>query len=88
MQSATPIGITNLNLVVFLIYSTLGTVLWTGVLAYPRYVLGKNYGTVSNYLDSASYIVVGSGLASCAIRLAQKGRRRVVCRTGCFPSIH
>lgn len=53
-----PAGISNMRLVPFLLYSTLGTLLWVGTLTYAGYVLGENYELVEQYLGPVSKIVL------------------------------
>lgn len=53
-----PAGISGMSLVPFLIYSTLGTVLWVGLLTYTGYLLGSNYHLVENFIDPISKLVL------------------------------
>lgn len=53
-----PAGISGMPLVPFLIYSTLGTVLWVGLLTYTGYLLGSNYHLVEEYIDPISKLVL------------------------------
>jgi membrane protein DedA with SNARE-associated domain len=53
-----PAGIARMPLLPFLIYSTIGTVLWTTFLTGAGYVLGKNYELVDKYLGPVSKIVL------------------------------
>lgn len=53
-----PAGIARMPLVPFLIYSTIGTVLWTTFLTGAGYLLGKNYTLVDEYLGPVSKIVL------------------------------
>src|SRR5919199_2128955 len=52
-----PAGISNMPLVPFLIYSTIGTTLWVTLLTFLGYVLGNNYELVDEYLGPVSKIV-------------------------------
>jgi len=52
-----PAGIARMNLALFLAYTTIGTALWTGLLAYLGYFLGSNFARVSEYLDLISWVV-------------------------------
>ncbi len=54
-----PAGIGNMNMAAFLIYSTVGTTLWVGLLTYAGFALGKNYKLVEEYIDPISKIVLG-----------------------------
>lgn len=54
-----PAGIHHMAIVPFLLYSTIGTVVWTTLLAYAGYLLGDNYELVDKYLGPVSKIVLG-----------------------------
>ena len=53
-----PAGMSSMPLVPFLFYSTLGTLLWVGLLTYTGYALGENYELVEEYLGPVSKIVL------------------------------
>lgn len=55
-----PAGIARMNFVKFLFYTSIGTALWAGLLAYVGYVLGSNFTKVGEYLDPVSWIVFGA----------------------------
>lgn len=58
-----PAGIGNMNMASFLIYSTVGTTLWVGLLTYAGFVMGQNYHIVEKYLDPVSkYVIVAIAL--------------------------
>jgi len=52
-----PAGISNMNLIPFLIYSTIGTTIWVSFLTFAGYKLGEHYELVDQYLDPVSKIV-------------------------------
>lgn len=54
-----PAGISNMPLVPFLFYTTLGSAAWVGLLTYSGYVLGSQYELVDKYLAPVSKIVLG-----------------------------
>jgi membrane protein DedA with SNARE-associated domain len=54
-----PAGMANMNLGQFLLYSLVGTAIWTCLLAFLGSLLGKNYETVSRYVGPATYVVLG-----------------------------
>lgn len=54
-----PAGIARMGIVRFLLYSSLGTALWTGLLASAGYILEDQYGTVRAYLNPVSNVIVG-----------------------------
>ncbi|MPZ76573.1 MAG: DedA family protein [Deltaproteobacteria bacterium] len=55
-----PAGIARMNLVLFLAYTTIGTTLWTSLLAYLGYFLGSNFARVGEYFDLISWVVVAA----------------------------
>ncbi|MBH8564800.1 DedA family protein [Nostoc sp. CENA67] len=54
-----PAGISNMPLLPFIFYTTLGSAAWVGLLTYSGYVLGSQYELVDNYLAPVSKIVLG-----------------------------
>jgi membrane protein DedA with SNARE-associated domain len=72
-----PAGIARMNFVKFLFYTSIGTALWAGLLAYVGYVLGSNFTKVGEYLDPVSWIVFGAIAVLYVARvLMRKGRNR------------
>lgn len=53
-----PAGISRMNFGMFLLYSTLGTIIWTSLLTYAGFLLGDNYDRVDEYLGPVSKIVL------------------------------
>lgn len=54
-----PAGINRMNLAVFLFYTTLGSAIWTAILASAGYFLRANFQEVEHYLDYVSFAVFG-----------------------------
>lgn len=54
-----PAGFAKMRLSTFIIYSALGTGLWSALLAYSGLVLGKNYRQIEQYISTGAYIVLG-----------------------------
>lgn len=71
-----PAGISVMPLVPFLLYSTLGTLLWVGLLTYSGYLLGDNYELVDEYLGPVSKIVLATLLAAFIIVVVRRNMRR------------
>lgn len=71
-----PAGISRMPLVPFLLYSTLGTLLWVGLLTYAGYVLGDNYELVDEYLGPVSKIVLASLIFAFIIFIVKRNMRR------------
>jgi membrane protein DedA with SNARE-associated domain len=54
-----PAGLSNMPLLPFLIYTTIGSAVWVGLLTYTGYILGNQYKLVEEYLAPVSKIVLG-----------------------------
>jgi len=52
-----PAGINAMPMIPFLLYSTIGTILWVTFLTMTGYFLGNNYELVDKYLEPVSKIV-------------------------------
>jgi membrane protein DedA with SNARE-associated domain len=53
-----PAGIAKMALFPFLIYSTIGSVIWVSFLTFAGYILGENYEKISIYLKPFSSLVL------------------------------
>lgn len=71
-----PAGISHMHLLPFLLYSTIGTTLWVGLLTYAGYVLGDNYELVDEYLAPVSKIVLAIIVAAFGIWVVKRIMRR------------
>jgi len=69
-----PAGIARMPLVPFLLYSTAGTVVWTGALTASGFLLKENYTIVGDYLDRASKSIIGLIVLTYLYRLVAGGR--------------
>ena len=54
-----PAGMQRMNMISFLLSTTLGMALWTTVLTTAGYVLSSNFERVEETLDPVSYVVIG-----------------------------
>lgn len=54
-----PAGIAGMPLMPFLLYSALGTVAWSGLLAAAGYLLEGQYQAVAGYVNPISNVIVG-----------------------------
>lgn len=70
-----PAGMARMPLLPFLLYSTIGTLLWTSLLAGAGYLLESSYKAVSEYLNPVSTGVVVLLVAYYLFRVATFGRR-------------
>lgn len=60
-----PAGVTRMRLIPFMIYTTIGSILWIGPLTLLGYWLGSNWEQVLNWLDvyqTLWYIVIGAAI--------------------------
>ena len=71
-----PAGSARMPLPTFLLYSALGTGIWSLLLASAGYVLGQQFGSIEAVVDVFKYIVVGLTLLFVAWWIIQKLRRR------------
>lgn len=55
-----PAGINRMNFAAFLIYTAIGTAIWTVLLTSLGYFLKSNFAEVEEYLDIVSYFVFGA----------------------------
>lgn len=71
-----PAGFSGMGMVPFLMYSALGTALWTAALAYAGRLLGAGFPRVGDYIGPATWVVVGAALAWYIVRLVRLKRER------------
>jgi membrane protein DedA with SNARE-associated domain/uncharacterized membrane protein YkvA (DUF1232 family) len=69
-----PAGMARMPLAPFLIYSSIGSLLWTAALAAAGFLLESNYRLVGDYLDLASRIIIGLIVLAYVYRLLAGGR--------------
>ena len=71
-----PAGISEMNELLFLVYSTLGTAVWVGLLTYAGYILGANYDKVEKYLAPASPVIMIGLAAVFVVWIIQRRRKQ------------
>lgn len=71
-----PAGLSEMHLVPFLIYSTIGSALWIVALTYAGYLLGDNYDRVDEYLGPVSKIVLVTLIIWFALWVGRRMMRR------------
>ncbi len=71
-----PAGISKMPMVPFLLYSTLGTLLWIGFLTSAGYLLGDHYEVVEEYLAPVSKIVLATIVIAVILWLVRRNMRR------------
>jgi membrane protein DedA with SNARE-associated domain/uncharacterized membrane protein YkvA (DUF1232 family) len=69
-----PAGMARMPLLPFLLYSSIGSLLWTAALAAAGYLLESNYRLVGDYLDRASKVIIGLIVLTYLWRLLAGGR--------------
>lgn len=65
-----PAGIVGMGLPKFLIYSTLGTFVWTAALAGAGYALESQYGRIAEWLNPVANVILGGALLWYLYRVA------------------
>ena len=70
-----PAGISRMSLLPFLIYTSVGTAIWTGLLVLCGYILGSSFEKVSEYLDPISWVVFGAIFIFYVVRVITMRRR-------------
>jgi membrane protein DedA with SNARE-associated domain len=53
-----PAGVANMPLIGFLLFSTIGTLIWTAALAMAGFLLGQAYSVIQDYVDPISTTVL------------------------------
>lgn len=69
-----PAGISAMPLLPFLLYTTLGTALWTGALTWAGLALGSRFTEVDRYVGPLSWAVVGVALVVYLVRVVRYRR--------------
>jgi membrane protein DedA with SNARE-associated domain len=69
-----PAGLVKMPLARFMIFTLLGTVIWTAALAAAGGLIGENYDRVERFLDPITYIVVLSMVGSYLWRVFKRYR--------------
>ncbi|MEB3211836.1 MAG: DedA family protein, partial [Leptolyngbyaceae bacterium] len=60
-----PAGLSNMPIVPYLVYSTIGTVAWTGLLAIAGYVLGDQFEQVREVIAPISeFVLIGLAIGA------------------------
>lgn len=59
-----PAGIAEMNIVKFGIFTFIGSLLWSGVLAYLGLKLGQNWLAIDPYFRKFQFIIIGLGVAA------------------------
>lgn len=71
-----PAGLSHMPLLPYVVYSALGTILWTGALAVAGFVLGDQFEQVQGVIAPVSKVVVISLIAGAIVWLIRRRQRR------------
>lgn len=71
-----PAGSSGMHMPTFLVYTTLGTAIWTAALAYAGSVLGQNYSDVGTVTQWATYVVIASLIGTIVWWVVRKRRQQ------------
>ncbi|MFB2934563.1 DedA family protein [Aerosakkonemataceae cyanobacterium BLCC-F154] len=71
-----PAGLDKMHLVPFLLYSTIGSVLWVSLLTFAGYILGRNYQLVEKYLGPISSFIVIALIVGFVFWVIKRRRKR------------
>lgn len=71
-----PAGIARMNLKKFILYTTLGSFIWSIALVYLGLILGNNWRALSPYFHILDFVVVGAAFAAVAIFFYLKLRKK------------
>ncbi len=70
-----PAGLAEMSLPKFLACTTVGTTLWTGILAVVGRWLGSQFGNVERYLSPVSWVILGLAVAAYVYRVLSCRRK-------------
>ncbi len=70
-----PAGIVKMPILAFLGYTVIGSGLWTAALAHAGRLLGQNYEVVEQYLNPATYAILGILLGTYLFRVFRRYRK-------------
>lgn len=71
-----PAGASGMAMVPFLLYTTLGTALWSGILAYAGQLLGERYTDIGTVIQWATYVVIAMVVLSIGWWIYQKKQQQ------------
>ncbi|HEY9668531.1 MAG TPA: DedA family protein [Coleofasciculaceae cyanobacterium] len=70
-----PAGISDMHLIPFLLYSTLGSAIWVVLLTYAGYLLGQNYHLVEKFLGPISGIAIAAMVVAFGVWVMKRQKR-------------
>jgi membrane protein DedA with SNARE-associated domain len=75
-----PAGVARMPLGRFLIYTTLGSLIWNSIFVFSGYALGENWERVEGYAGSFQKVVIAAVLVAAAVFVVVRLRRRIGAR--------
>ncbi|MEM9797191.1 MAG: DedA family protein [Pseudomonadota bacterium] len=69
-----PAGVARMPLGPFLLYTTMGSLVWIGGLAVLGYVLQSQYDRIAQWMDPATWVVIGAVVGIYVWRLLRQSR--------------
>ncbi len=70
-----PAGIAKMNLKRFIIFTFIGSLIWSALLTYIGYTLGKNWHSLEVYYRKFEYVIVFAGIALVAYYIYHKYKK-------------
>lgn len=70
-----PAGVDRMPLPQFLLFTTVGSAVWTALLAGAGRLLGANYDRVEKFLDPVTWVVLGAIVVLWLVRVVKKQRQ-------------
>ena len=71
-----PAGIAKMNLPLFSLLTFIGSLLWSGFLAYIGLKLGENWLAIEPYFRKFQFVIVGLGIAAVGFYIYTHLKRR------------
>lgn len=75
-----PAGMARMNFLLFLFYTTVGTLIWNIVLVYVGAAVGENWEEIVHFMDiysNIAYAVIGAGIIAVLALWIRRQKRRV-----------
>lgn len=71
-----PAGIANMDIKLFSLFTFIGSLLWSGVLAYLGLKLGQNWQAVEPYFRKFQFMIVGAGILAFTLYIYRHLKRK------------
>lgn len=70
-----PAGVIRMNFVTFSIFTLIGSLLWSFILAYAGFLLGENWAVVEDYINKYQLVVIAMGVVAVIAFIVWKVRK-------------